>query len=255
MVIGIILLSLLLVLIVLWVLESRIFAYALERIVWPPRKGKPIHLDKEDLFPEGKILEENWEVILEELVHVLQDHQIIPRFHEVDQTSNKISFDDGPAWRTIMLKAYDTWYPQNSKLFPKTVGMLKDMGSVSTVAFSMLEPHSEIPPHRGVLCGFNRYHLGLTVPTNPSDCYIIVKDTRYEWQIGESIMFDDTWLHWVKNESAESRVVLLLDIKKRAASPWPQIHNFLLSLVKRSPVFARSAKGAELPRINQEPAS
>jgi aspartyl/asparaginyl beta-hydroxylase (cupin superfamily) len=68
-----------------------------------------------------------------------------------------------------------------------------------------------VPAHCGLYNGYLRYHLAIEAPraTPPS---LRVKDHHYTRQEGESVLFDDTWSHEIKNESSEIRVVLIVDI-------------------------------------------
>ena len=81
-----------------------------------------------------------------------------------------------------------------------------------------------MPAHCGPYRGYLRYHLGLKVPqkNQPS---IRIKDQHYTWIEGESVLFDDSWDHEVKNDSDESRVVLIVDVLR----PMP----FAFSIVNR----------------------
>jgi beta-hydroxylase len=84
--------------------------------------------------------------------------------------------------------------------------------------FSILEPHKKIPIHVGPTKLVLRYHLGLIVPKEKEQCFITIKTpkddhTRF-WEIGEDMMFDDTFDHFVENNTDEQRVVLFLDIQK-----------------------------------------
>ena len=65
--------------------------------------------------------------------------------------------------------------------------------------------------HCGLHNGYLRYHLAIEAPraTPPT---LRVKDHHYTRQEGESVLFDDTWSHEIKNECSETRVVLIVDI-------------------------------------------
>jgi beta-hydroxylase len=78
--------------------------------------------------------------------------------------------------------------------------------------FSILMPGSKIPPHFGPTRMCLRYHLGLKVPEK--DCFIKVGHEIYNWKNGEDIMFDDTIIHSVENNSNEPRIILFLDIER-----------------------------------------
>jgi beta-hydroxylase len=60
-------------------------------------------------------------------------------------------------------------------------------------------------------------HLGLSCPPEAA---ILVDGRRYSWRDGEDVLFDDTYVHEVANESAtRPRVVLFCDVEARMAGP------------------------------------
>ena len=64
-----------------------------------------------------------------------------------------------------------------------------------------------------------RFHYPLIVPKNPEDCWIEIGGHHFFWQEGEPLVFDDTREHWVKNQTEETRVVLIIDFD--ANMPFP----------------------------------
>jgi beta-hydroxylase len=66
--------------------------------------------------------------------------------------------------------------------------------------FALLPGGSHLNPHRDPFAGSLRYHLGLSTP-NSDDCRIFVDGQVYAWRDGEDVMFDETYVHWVKNET------------------------------------------------------
>jgi beta-hydroxylase len=239
------LIAFMLVLYYIWTKESRIFLFLFQKLVFPARSGAALHVPKEIHFPGSAVLEANWKVIAAELQSVMESKRTLPKFHEVDKANHKISFDDGPAWKAVVLKAYDGWFTDNCADFPQTYELLKEMPLVSTAMFSILEPRVHIPAHTGKFSGIYRYHLALAVP-GEGDCYIDVNGKRYNWQAGEGILFNDTFLHYVKNDTDESRIVLFLDIKKGASSVIMKINDFILKVIKSSPVFKRALRTGKI---------
>jgi ornithine lipid ester-linked acyl 2-hydroxylase len=230
---------LLLILIWIWMKESRIYLFLFHKLVFPARSGPALHVNKHLHFPDSDKLENNWQVIAHELKELMNRNTALPRFHEVDKANHKISFDEGPAWKAVVLKAYDGWFTKNCSDFPETYELLKDMPEVSTAMFSILEPGVNIPAHTGKFSGIYRYHLALAVPQH-GECYINVNGVPYYWKQGEGILFNDTYLHYVKNDSSEYRIVLFLDIKKKAGAVVTSINQMILSLIKASPVFKKA---------------
>ena len=80
--------------------------------------------------------------------------------------------------------------------------------------FSVLEPGGKIKPHMGPSRAAVRVHLGLKTPP-PDQCYITVDGTKHGWVPGKLMMFDDTFVHEVANNSDQDRLVLFLDIERK----------------------------------------
>jgi hypothetical protein len=78
-----------------------------------------------------------------------------------------------------------------------------------SVLFSKLTPGAHIPPHRGMLNCRLIGHLPLIVPDG---CWLRVGNETRRWEEGKLLIFDDSFEHEAKNESAETRVVLLFDL-------------------------------------------
>lgn len=78
-----------------------------------------------------------------------------------------------------------------------------------TAMFSVLKPHTHIPPHTGVANFRLVVHLPLILPGN---CRFRVGSETREWRIGEAWVFDDTIEHEARNDSDEIRVILICDI-------------------------------------------
>lgn len=222
-----------------WFLEPRAFIVLFQKLVF--RQMKTPFISDERFFPEKKFLEKNWHLIYEELMQVIHSKNVIPKFHEVDKANFKISFADGPAWRTIVLKAFDGWFPSNCEKFPVTVDLLQRCSSVSTAMFSILEPKVKIPPHTGKFNGILRYHLALVVPS-ASGCFINVGGEKRAWKCGEGLLFDDTYLHEVINDTDEYRIVLFLDVKRKSNVLVNAVNNCFFQLVTVSPLFKRSVR-------------
>lgn len=79
--------------------------------------------------------------------------------------------------------------------------------------FSVLYPGAYILPHRCADKGTLRYHLGLSIPKG-EDCFISIENIKYYWNNGEGFFFDDTRLHYVKNDTDEIRIILFCGITR-----------------------------------------
>jgi ornithine lipid ester-linked acyl 2-hydroxylase len=234
-------LLILILLTAVWYKESRLFLALSHLLFFKLRHGKALHADKAVHFPGSARLEAFWSNILPELQQVLDNGNAVPKFHEVDKANHKISFPDGPAWRTLVLKAYNGWFNGNCKKFPYTCSLLSDMPEVCTVMFSILEPHVHIPAHTGKFSGVWRYHLALQMPET-GNCFMEVNGEKYYWKTGEGILFNDTFLHAVTNDTDAYRIVLFLDVAKKSSRIVRALNNALMYLVRKSPIFRKALK-------------
>ncbi|WP_380785347.1 aspartyl/asparaginyl beta-hydroxylase domain-containing protein [Sphingomonas sp. R86521] len=81
-------------------------------------------------------------------------------------------------------------------------------GRAPTALFSVLRPHTRIPPHTGVSNMRATVHLPLVVP--PGCGFRVGGETR-EWEVGRAFVFDDTIEHEAWNDSDEVRAILIFD--------------------------------------------
>jgi aspartyl/asparaginyl beta-hydroxylase (cupin superfamily) len=75
--------------------------------------------------------------------------------------------------------------------------------------FSILKPHTRIPPHTGVTNTRAIVHLPLIVPEK---CGFRVGGETREWEVGTAFAFDDTIEHEAWNDSDHHRAVLIFDV-------------------------------------------
>lgn len=160
-----------------------------------------------------KVLEDNYNIIKEEFSKIQQDKIKVENDYKITDHDKFLHKGD---WE---------WYSYISKgqkketfktHFPKTYEILdsiedKMIGTPFSYCFlSKLSPLSSISPHYGPCNIRLRIHLGIDIP---SDCHIQVADKKQSWEEGKCLVFDDTYIHEVKNQNKDSfRTILLLDI-------------------------------------------
>lgn len=88
-------------------------------------------------------------------------------------------------------------------------GMAQVPGYAPTAFFSVLEPHTHIPPHTGVTNTRLVVHLPLILPGN---CRFRVGNETRDWEMGKAWVFDDTIEHEAWNDSDQTRVILIIDV-------------------------------------------
>ena len=82
--------------------------------------------------------------------------------------------------------------------------------------FSLLAPHTVIPPHVGVNNTRLVCHLPLVVPQG---CWFRVgAETRF-WERGQAFIFDDTIEHEAVNPTDQLRVVFIFDVWQPDLAP------------------------------------
>ena len=118
-------------------------------------------------------------------------------------------------WSTLHLMRNGQPVADNLARCPETARALAALplaevdGLCPNAMFSALAPHSHIPPHNGETNARVIAHLPLIVPDGCS--YRVGFDWR-RWNVGETLIFDDTIEHEARNDSDELRVVLIFDL-------------------------------------------
>jgi len=122
-------------------------------------------------------------------------------------------------WGAYFLIKGGVGVPQHLERCPQTAALLAAApladvpGEAPTAFFSILEPHTRIPPHTGVTNTRLVVHVPLVVP--PGCGFRVGSETR-EWRLGQAWVFDDTIEHEAWNNSDEPRAILIIDIW----NPW-----------------------------------
>ena len=116
--------------------------------------------------------------------------------------------------------------------------------------FTLLPGGSHLNPHRDPFGGSLRYHLGLSTP-NSDNCRIYVDGQPYAWRDGEDVMFDETFVHWVKNETEQTRVILFCDIERPLRSRLLTRLNRWISGILGRATAPQNVEGERVGSINQ----
>ena len=188
---------------------------------------------KENIFPASIELETNWKSIRNEAIGVFEYIQgnVTENF-----IKNKKNFLTG--WNTFPLRMFGQNINVNMNMCPLLSKILnKHKDQIPTAFFSVMEPYKYLDGHYGPFKGILRYHLGLVIPPPKSgECYISVDDKFYNWKEGEGILFDETYYHFVHNNTPQHRIILFLDIKRPFKIPiMTFINDLILWIMKISP--------------------
>jgi beta-hydroxylase len=153
-----------------------------------------------------------------------------------------------PCWKWLTLIDHHGVNPEAHTLMPRTLEMLRAMPDVVTASISVLEPRTELLPHRGYYKGILRYHLGLVVP--PRGAHLVCGGERYDWVEGEGVMFDDTFIHSAHNPTDERRVVLFVDVlRKDLPAPLAWVNAVVVRLLMGAITAADRNTHASVKRV------
>lgn len=182
------------------------------------KAARPIMDIKE--FPELDLITKNWETIRDEAL-ALKEHGY---FEKITNPENASYYDIGfrtfykYGWSKFYLNWYGHTHESAKKLCPKTLEIIKKVPYVKGAMFSLLPAGSQLTRHLDPAASALRYHLGLKVP-NTDMAFINVDGTSYSWRDGEGFLFDETYLHFAKNETQEDRLILMCEVDRPLSFP------------------------------------
>ena len=153
-----------------------------------------------------------------ELVPYLQyeEHEALAQWRDLNRSLD---------WTALHLIKMGEEVGVNATLCPRTMDLLKRLpqpqiqGASPNAMFSLLAPHTVIPPHVGVSNTRLVCHLPLVVPAG---CWFRVGAETRKWNVGEAFVFDDTIEHEASNPSGQLRVVFIFDLWHPGLSPAEQ---------------------------------
>lgn len=184
-------------------------------------------------LPGLDLLRDNWQTIRAEALTVLADRQNVPPLGKVSPDHRGIA--PNAAWKSFFFSGYGYRAEANRTRCPKTAALLDRVPNVVVAFFSIFEPGTYVKAHKGVTSGLINVHLPLVVPPPAAGrCEIRVDDQVRRWTPGEYLIFDETYEHEVWNDTAEPRVVLLLQVLRPMRWRGRWLGKFFLWCVKRT---------------------
>jgi aspartyl/asparaginyl beta-hydroxylase (cupin superfamily) len=172
-----------------------------------------------ELFPFLAELEAKTAVIRAELEAALAENrdEFVPyiQYAPGQPVNQWAELNHSLRWSTLHLWRGGKPVEKNLARCPETARALAaiplaDIGGLCPNAmFSALAPKAHIPPHNGETNARVVAHLPLIVPEK---CRYRVGFDWRRWQVGETLIFDDTIEHEAFNDSDELRVVLIFDL-------------------------------------------
>lgn len=198
------------------------------KMFFPGLPDEPF-LDREP--PEWvRHIEGKTDTIREEFLALSEDANQIQPYIQFDPNSPTANHwkdvNHSTAWGSIHIYEHGKLNTAVAEKCPETVAaleqapLMKLSGHAPEIMFSVLKPHTHIPPHHGSVNGRLIVHLPLIVPENCGQ--LRVAGQGRGWETGRCTIFDDTYEHEAWNDSDETRVVLIFDIWHPDVNPLEQ---------------------------------
>lgn len=197
-------------------------------------------------FPELKVLSDNWQILRDEGLRLLDEGHI-----RAAGSYNDIGFNSfyRRGWKRFYVKWYDSPLPSAAALCPRTVALVQSVRSVNAAIFAWLPAGGDIGRHRDPFAGALRYHLGLSTP-NSERCRIIVDGEPYHWRDGEGVVFDETFIHWAENRTDQPRLILFCDIERPLSNRVMRTINHWIELTWMRAAQTDNAPGDRVGLLN-----
>ncbi|HEX3429383.1 MAG TPA: aspartyl/asparaginyl beta-hydroxylase domain-containing protein [Rhizomicrobium sp.] len=172
-----------------------------------------------ELFPWLPALEAAADTIRDELLVVLREDTAEMRPYVAHPPGASVGdwaeLNHSPRWSAFFLWEHGVKNDARCARCPRTAAVLDAIpmmdcpGYAPTVLFSILSPHTHIPPHSSVTNARLVVHLPLIAPAN---CRFRVGNDIRAWKSGQAWVFDDTIEHEAWNDSDHLRVIMMIDI-------------------------------------------
>lgn len=179
-------------------------------------------------FPDHERLRSQWQQIRSEVLKIYARG-------EMSKIKGDIFFQRiaDEKWKRFYIKWYGPSLDDAREKLPFTTELIDSFPEIKSAMISVLEPGSRITSHVGPFRGVLRYHLGLVTPKDNDNCWIKVDGIKYSWQDGEDVLFDDTYVHEVHNNTDGLRIVLFCDVRRNLRSdPTDAVTDFSCRIAK-----------------------
>ncbi|HET9428880.1 MAG TPA: aspartyl/asparaginyl beta-hydroxylase domain-containing protein [Allosphingosinicella sp.] len=185
-----------------------------------------------NLFPWIAALQPQWPEIREELLSILAHRDAIPPLASISPDHRRIA--PPGKWKSFFLQGYGYRVDENLRRCPKTAEAIAGIPGLNSAFFSILDPGTHIPRHRGVTKAILTAHLGLIVPADGASCRMQLDDRLLQWEEGRFLVFDDTFHHEVWNDSDQLRAVLLIQFRRPVGPLGRLVGGLFLFGIRRS---------------------
>ena len=173
-----------------------------------------------EAFPWFEALEARTDAVRGDLLGVLEDDGAFVPYIEGDPNRPHAHYgalQGDPSWSAYYIHKFGAPVADAMARCPNVVEAMAEIPLASapnrmpSVLFSLLKPGARIPPHHGLVNTRLICHLPLIVPEG---CAFRVGSQTRPWREGEAWAFDDSIEHEAWNDSGETRVILLFDIRR-----------------------------------------
>lgn len=171
------------------------------------RGNEPNFYRNED-FPWIQQLEDNWQVIRDEILALLERKQDRLRPYFIP-----LSFPPRQ-WKTMGFYFWKYRIHKNCRSCRRTAEVLESLPNMTAGSLSVLEANSNINPHHGDTNAIIRIHLGLDIPAGLPECGFQVGNEARPWENGKALMFCDAHAHTAWNHSSQRRLILIVDVMR-----------------------------------------
>ena len=185
-----------------------------------------------DSFPWIAGLETRWPEIRAELEAILAHRDAIPPLASISPDHRRIA--PPGKWKSFVLQGYGYRVEENLRRCPRTAEAIAAIPGLNSAFFSILDPGTHIPRHRGVTKAILTAHLGLIVPPDRNSCRMQLDDQLLHWEEGRTLVFDDTFHHEVWNDSDGLRAVLLIQFRRPVGLVGRLVGGLFLLGIRRS---------------------
>lgn len=181
-------------------------------------------------------LRQNWQTIRDEGMELVRQNY----FDATKRPGTAAYYDVGfrtffkYGWSRFYLNWYGYTHHSARRLCPRTTEILKKVPAVHGAMFAFLPRGGQLTRHADSIAVSLRYHLGLATP-NSDACFINVDGRAQSWRDGQVIMFDETYLHFVRNDTESDRLILMCDVK-RPLNPLGALFKFFYQGITRASV-------------------
>lgn len=178
----------------------------------------PVEFFDRRLFPWLEEVEARTAEVRDEFLQLLAaDAGFEPyiQYRDDEPVAQWAELNHNPDWSAFHLVKDGAPVAEHAARCPRTMAMWERVpspvqhGRTPVALFSLLKPHTHIPPHVGSSNVRLLTHLPLIVPPG---CRFRVGNSVREWVEGRAWVFDDTIEHEAHNDSDRLRTIMIFDV-------------------------------------------